>query len=390
MLLISALAVLISWAAVRQGEHQLLLEESSDKAIRWAQFLKENVTGLEEILSSGLVSAEDQRVFDFAREAGGVFRFEVIRPNGMTALSSWAGDFKKSDQTVEVTKAIRDGTPVVNFLTEHKIGRADITVGVAFIPIVTRNHINGGIKVYLNMTARAEALKTAGNKGLLGLVVLLITIGSVCAVFVKNNIRDRNAELGRSEKARQELMESEERFRIIAETSPIPIIIANWDNGDIFYANTMASRAFGLPPGHSLVGHSVLDFYLDPDERGKFRKILSNDGMVRDVELAITRADGELGLILLSMQSTTYQGKRAVCTGFLDITDRKHEEEELRLAKEAADQANHAKSGFLATMRHEIRTPMNGVLGMAGLLQATDLDLQQRNYVDNIKGSGEE
>ncbi|MDD4602262.1 MAG: response regulator [Bacteroidales bacterium] len=71
-----------------------------------------------------------------------------------------------------------------------------------------------------------------------------------------------------------------------------------------------------------------------------------------------------------------------------EIEDRVVLEEELKNAKEIAVRESRAKSMFLANMSHEIRTPMNGVVGMANILKETELNDEQREYLDIIEISG--
>ena len=75
-------------------------------------------------------------------------------------------------------------------------------------------------------------------------------------------------------------------------------------------------------------------------------------------------------------------GSRTWFGALADITEQ-------QLARRAAEEANVAKSQFLAMMSHEIRTPMNGVIGMTSLLLDTSLDARQREFTEIIRSSGE-
>ncbi len=70
-----------------------------------------------------------------------------------------------------------------------------------------------------------------------------------------------------------------------------------------------------------------------------------------------------------------------------DITERRQSEND-KIAREAADQANKAKSMFLANMSHEIRTPMNAIIGFSDLLYSSIKDEKQRSQIDAIRSSG--
>jgi len=98
--------------------------------------------------------------------------------------------------------------------------------------------------------------------------------------------------------------------------------------------------------------------------------------------------DGSVVDVETSAGGVTWHGQPAVQVLLRDISERIRDEQELRAAKEAAEQATRAKSEFLANMSHEIRTPLNGLFGGLQHLRSQGLNAEQTECVDTALGSG--
>ncbi len=79
---------------------------------------------------------------------------------------------------------------------------------------------------------------------------------------------------------------------------------------------------------------------------------------------------------------------KGYCLVLIDMTKQYKLMDELKAAKEKAEDANRAKSDFISNISHEIRTPMNAIVGMTEILLRGEMEPQERNYLLNIKNSG--
>jgi PAS domain S-box-containing protein len=190
-------------------------------------------------------------------------------------------------------------------------------------------------------------------------------------------------------------LEDERRnLRSITETLGDGLYVLD-NQGQVILINPSALQILGQTREAVLgkVGHDIFHLHslegrVPLAECPIFRTV--QQGEVFRGEERFCHADGS-GILVEVASTPLREGDRIVgsVTAFRDISERKRNEQALQEAMQQAEQANRAKSEFVANMSHEVRTPMNGIIGLTALALETELNPTQRQYLDLVRQSAE-
>ncbi len=181
-------------------------------------------------------------------------------------------------------------------------------------------------------------------------------------------------------------------LRQFVDAMPYPVFCKD-KNGVYLECNNNYCENFIQLPREQIIGNKVSNFmpFINPPLHESMDKIvLSGEHRIVSYESSIQPPEGDLHhFIIYKSAFNAPDGSIAGLVGsVIDITERGRMEKDLRKAKEEADNANFAKSRFLANISHEIRTPLNSMIGAIELLRETATDKDQIDLLDTMEESG--
>jgi PAS domain S-box-containing protein len=220
------------------------------------------------------------------------------------------------------------------------------------------------------------------NRLLILFSLVIIVIGTYFYLSLKaTNILQEEKKKKAVEKT---LIESEKRFRVMFELSPVGIILID-EKGTIIEVNTSFYETLGYTR-EEIIGKNIRLFAspeTDNEIENNISTILSGKTIIHEVQNI--RKDGTSCIIeLYETMINLPDGSQGILSVSNDVTEKKRSQKELIDAKEKAEESDKLKSAFLANMSHELRTPLNAIIGFSGLMIDSAQDQMTSVYYAEI------
>lgn len=189
---------------------------------------------------------------------------------------------------------------------------------------------------------------------------------------------------------RRKLLESEEKYRSIIETSQDAILINQ--NNEIVFINSAGIKLFDAQSKDQIIGKSLFDFF-HPDFHNIINESVSKirkGEKIPIIEEKIINLKGDKIDVEVIAVPFQFNGSDAIQVSIRDVNEKKRLVEELIQSKLKAEESNRLKSAFLQNLSHEIRTPMNGIIGFTQLIKDSPKDPESiEEFIDIIEKSGD-
>jgi len=204
----------------------------------------------------------------------------------------------------------------------------------------------------------------------------------------------RKARMRQSQAQVEQALEDERRLlRLLIDNMPDYIYVKD-EQSRFVLANRAVADLTGAKNPEDLLGKTDFDYFPQEIAASFFA---DEQAVIRSGKALINREEPSIDVqgnakwnLTTKVPLLDPSGRPVGIMGIgRDLTPRKRAEAEVEKARAAAEQANNAKSAFLANMSHEVRTPMNGILGMTDLALDTELNQEQREYMNAVKQSAE-